>query len=110
MKETPFLLPMQRIIGGIQIQNDLPRRLAPLVATQEMVDEKPLALLGIVADLLVPTLWTYIGPAALKSVQRALTRKGLPFVLFPFAFTTLHINTATERSNQGVIPQLLKTA
>ena len=27
MEETPFLLPVQRIVGGIQIQNDFFRRL-----------------------------------------------------------------------------------
>ena len=53
MVEPAFLIAMQPVIGGIHIQDDLSRLLAPVVTAQEMIDEKPLALAPIIGDLLV---------------------------------------------------------
>jgi hypothetical protein len=48
VEEPTFLVPVQRIVGGIQIENDLLRR--ALVCLQEQIDEQPLDRSRVMAD------------------------------------------------------------
>ena len=51
MEEAPFLLAMQRIIRGIEVEGDLGRR-RPM-RLEKQIDEQPVHCLRIVADLVV---------------------------------------------------------
>ena len=51
MKEAPFLLAMQRIIGGIEVEGDLAGRRA--MRLEKQIDEQPFHRRRIVADLVV---------------------------------------------------------
>ena len=51
MEEPPLLLAMHRIVGRIEIKDDLVRR--SLVRLQEQVDQQPLDGHPIVADLVI---------------------------------------------------------
>ncbi len=48
MEEPPFLISVQRVIGGIEIKDDLLWRL--VVRIQEQIDKQPLDRRGIGAD------------------------------------------------------------
>jgi len=51
VEEPPLLLAMQRIVGRIEVKNDLPR--CALMRLQKQVDQKRLDGRRIVADLVV---------------------------------------------------------
>lgn len=70
VKEAPFLIAVQRIVGRVQVQRDLLRRLR--MRLHKQIDEQPLDRRRIVRDLLVVPR----GRAAqLQTVQRALAGK-----------------------------------
>ena len=51
MEEPAFLVAVHGIVGGIEVEHDLPRRLA--VRIEEHVDEHVLQRLAIAADLVI---------------------------------------------------------
>ena len=51
MEELAFLIPMQWIVSGIQIEDDLLRRL--LVGVEEEIDEQAFDRQGVVADFVI---------------------------------------------------------
>ena len=67
VEEPAFLLAMQRIIGGIEIENDLAGR--ALVRLQEQIDHQPLDGERIVADLVIARR---LQPAQFQPVERRL--------------------------------------
>ena len=67
VEEAAFLVAVDRIVGGVQVQDDRLGRLAPTI--QEKLYEKVLDGLGVVTDLAVAVL---AGRRMLKPVQRAL--------------------------------------
>jgi hypothetical protein len=69
VKEPPFLLPVERILGRIQIQNDRLRR--PSMRLQKDIDQKILDGHRIVTDLVIARR---LQPAQFQPVQRRLTR------------------------------------
>jgi hypothetical protein len=69
VEEPPLLHPVHRVVGRIQIEDDLARR--ALVRLQELVDEKPFDGDRIVTDLVIARR---LKPAQLQSVQRRLAR------------------------------------
>src|SRR6185437_13583864 len=69
VEEPSFLLAVQRIIGRIEIEDDLARRL--LMRLQEQLDQQPLDRNRIVADLVIACR---LQPAQLQPVQRRLSR------------------------------------
>lgn len=71
MEEPLLLRAMQRIVRGVQIEDDLPGR--PLVRLDEHVDQQPLDRRRIVAD---PVILRRLRPAQLQPVQRALAGEG----------------------------------
>src|SRR5215207_1141261 len=67
MEEAPFLVAMDRVVGGVEIENDLLGR--ALVRLQEQVDEQSFDRCAVVGDLVIARR---LGPAQLKPVQRRL--------------------------------------
>ena len=51
VKEPAFLMAMQRVVGGVEVEHDLPGR--PCVRLEEQVDEQGLDRRRVVADLVV---------------------------------------------------------
>ena len=51
MEEAPFLVSVQRVVGGIEIEDDLPRRAG--VSVEEEIDEDLLDRRRVVADLVI---------------------------------------------------------
>ena len=49
MEEPALLMPVQRVVGGVEVEHDLPGRLR--VRLEEQVDEQRLDRRGVVADL-----------------------------------------------------------
>src|SRR6478609_3276340 len=70
VEEPSFLMPMQRIIGGVEIERDLAGR--PGVRIEEQIDEQRLDRTSIGAD---PGIPAGLGPAMLQPVQGALARQ-----------------------------------
>ncbi len=64
-----LLMPVQRVVGGVEVEDDLLRR-SP-VCFQEQIDEQPLDRRPVVGDLVIARR---LGPAQLEPIQRALAR------------------------------------
>lgn len=71
VEEPAFLVTVQRVIGGVEIEHDLARR--RVVGFQEQVDEQSFDRLRLVADLVVARRLP--DPAELQSVERRLAGK-----------------------------------
>ena len=71
VEKPPFLMTVQWIVGGIEVENDLPRRLA--VRIEEHVDEHLLQRLAIAADLVIAR--ASVAGGVLQPVHRALARQ-----------------------------------
>ena len=71
VEEAPFLLAVQRDVGVVEIEHDLPRRLA--VRIEEHVDEDVLQRLAIAADLVIAV--AAVAGGVLQPVHRALARQ-----------------------------------
>src|SRR5712671_401952 len=69
VEEPPLLHPVHRVVGRIQIEDDLARR--ALVRLQELVDKKPFDGYRIVTDLVIARR---LKLAQLQPVQRRLAR------------------------------------
>ena len=69
MEEPPFLIPVQRIVGGVEIKDDLLRH--PIVRLQEQLDRQRLDRRRVIADLVIARRFQ---PAQLQPVQRRLAR------------------------------------
>ena len=67
VEEAAFLMPVQRIVGGVEIEDDLLRR--SLVRLQEQIDEQRLDRRRVMADLVIARR---LGSAQLQPVQRPL--------------------------------------
>ena len=51
MEKTPLLLPVQWIVGGVEIEGDLRRRCG--MGIEKQVDKQPLDRRRVIADLVV---------------------------------------------------------
>jgi hypothetical protein len=71
MKKAAFLVPVQRVVGGIQIENDLLGRV--LVRLQEQIDKQPLDLGPVPGD---PVIARQLRPAQLEPVERRFAGQG----------------------------------
>jgi hypothetical protein len=67
VKEPPFLMPVQGIVGGIEIENDLLRRM--LVRLHEQIDKQRLDPGAVPSD---PVIARQLRPAQLEPVEGAL--------------------------------------
>jgi hypothetical protein len=71
MEKPAFLMPVQRIIGGVEIERDLGRCL--LVGIEEKIDEQRLDGGGVGGN---PRIAGGFRPAQFQAVQRTLARQG----------------------------------
>ena len=69
VEEPAFLVSVKRIVGGVHVKDDLPRRLRE--ATDEQLDQKVANLIDFGPDAVIPVL-PGRGAAVLKTVQCAL--------------------------------------
>src|SRR4051794_27543317 len=67
MEEAALLMPVQRVIGGVKVEDDLPRRCA--VRLQEQPHEEILNRFAIERDLVIAR---WLRPAQLEPVQGRL--------------------------------------
>ena len=103
VEEAPLLLPVQGIVGGIEIQHD-PRRRS-LGGVQEVLHEQILDGLPVVDDLLVPR--GRRGPLRrqLQPVERAAPRQRVAPILRAAAMRARQIPLARGQRQQGVVAQ-----
>ena len=95
MEEPAFLLPVQRIVRGIEIKDDLLRRLP--MRLQEHLDEQPLDRRRIVARLVIPRRgW----PAQFQPIQRRPARQWC-------TIRTLRRKLAGQHRQHRIVPQLV---
>ena len=67
VEEPPLLAPVQRVVGGVEVEHDLLRR--PVVGVEEEVHEQRLDRRPLVSD---PAVAVDPGSAVLEAVERAL--------------------------------------
>jgi len=105
VEESPFLLAVHRIVGRIQVQDDLGRRHG--VSLYKKLDPEPVHRLLIECDLLVAFLFLDHGLGQLQTVQRALARQG--FAPIPLARTGLarRIGLLGQHRQQRIGAQLV---
>ena len=72
VKEPPLLIAVQRIVGGVEVEHDLTRRLG--VRVEKQIDEQPLDRRGVVVDLVIARSLAR-ARRMLQPVQRALARQ-----------------------------------
>jgi hypothetical protein len=73
VKESPFLLAVQRVIGGVKVQDQKPRRL--LRRAEKGAHEILFKLVHLSDDLLVTRSITQEAARGFKAVERALSAK-----------------------------------
>jgi hypothetical protein len=95
VEEAALLMAMERIVGRIEIENDLFGR--SLVCLEEESDEQALDCCRIMPDLVVTARSRR---RMLEPVERALTRQGS-------AVLALGLELAGERRQHRVVPQLV---
>ncbi len=103
VKEAPFLLTVQRIVGGIQIQPDFFR--GPRVRFDKQIDQQPVDTLSVGHDPLVTTPRSRFRTAQLQSIERARTRQRIPLVTRTCSALSRQIAFTHHQRQQTVAPQ-----
>ena len=105
MEETPLLLPMQRVIGRIQIEYDLLGGL--LMRLEKEVHHEGVDLARIQADLLVAAGSIRIERSQLQSIQRALASQSLAPVPAPLSLLPLQVALASHKAEERVMAEIV---
>jgi hypothetical protein len=95
VEETLFLMPVQRIVGGVEIERDLRRRRR--MGVEKQIDKQPLDRRRVVADLVVAGR---LLPAQFQPVERR----------FPGQWRTVGapcFEPAAQHRHHRVMPQLV---
>ncbi len=100
MEEAPLLLPVERIVGGIEVQHD-PRR-GPGVAIEEVVHETVLDRAAVVDELVVAR---GLGLGALQTVERAAAGQGMAAVAGLTTLGSQQIRLADRQGQQHIVAQ-----
>ncbi len=95
VEEPPLLLAVQRIIGRIKVQNDLPR--SSLMRLQEQIDQQMLDRHRVVADLVIARR---LQLAQLQSVERRLAGHRRTFL-------TPRLKLAGQHRHHRIVAQLV---
>ena len=103
MEEPALLLPVQRIIGRIQVKDDLPGRGG--MGLEEQLHQQPIDRCRIRRDLLVPVTGRGLRHAELKPVQRARPRQRKPPVARPPAPLPGHVPAPARQRQHAVRAQ-----
>jgi hypothetical protein len=103
VEETALLVAVQRVIGGIQVEDDLGRRGG--VRLQEQIYEQALDSLGAGDDLVVAAVGGGLGWGQLQADVGALAGQGFPLVPGAQAVQAGGIGLADEGRQQGIETQ-----
>jgi hypothetical protein len=95
VEEAALLMPVQRVVSGVQVENDLLGR--PRVRLKKQVDEQPVDRRAVMADLVIARR---LGRRVLEAVQRALAGERRA-ILAPGG------ELASEGREHRVVPQLI---
>ena len=95
MEETLFLMPVQRVVGGVEIESDLRRRRR--MGIEKQVDKQPLDRRRVIADLVVAGR---LRPAQFQPIERRFA--GQRCTIGP-----LGRQLATEHRHNRVVAQLV---
>ena len=102
VEKAPFLLAVQRVVGGIDIEHDAHGR--PRVGLDEQVDQQRIERRRVIAHLLV-AVRLRARPRQLQPVQRALARQRRAAVRRPHPGCPGRVRLAHHRRQQRVTPQ-----
>lgn len=105
VEEPPLLLAVQRVVGRVQVQDDLPRS-AP-VRLQEHFHQHPVHRRLVQDDLLVAAVRSGVRPSQLQAVQGALAGQGLPHISRPQPLRPRRVPLAHQGRQQRVGAQLV---
>ena len=103
MEEPVLLVPVQRVVGRIQVEDDLPGRRR--MGLEEQLHQQRIDRRRIGRDLPVPVLRRLVRHAALEAVQRARARQRLPTVARPPPPLTGHVPTPARQRQHAVETQ-----
>jgi hypothetical protein len=104
VEEAPILLSVDRVVRGVRIYDDLPRRV--WVRLEEEIDQQPIQTHGIVGDPVIALEFEGQG-RLLESIQRALARQGATAVTRPDPVLTQRIGLAHQHGEQGIPAKLV---
>ena len=96
VKEAPFLVTVQGVVGRIDIEHDTSRR--PRVSTEEMRDKQSIERGRVGDNLLVTTARRRISRSQLQAVERVLTRQRFTPVTFSHSVLPRRVALAHHRS------------
>ncbi len=94
VKETALLLAVEWVVGGIQIEHDLRRRIG--VRFQKHLDQQAIDGFRLHHDLVIAFLLVHLLPAQLQPVQRALARQ--PFAAIRSCLRSSPVGSRTPAS------------
>jgi hypothetical protein len=97
VKETPLLVPVQRIISGVQIQDDLARCF--LVRIEEYIHPQPLDGFGLGSDLVIAA--HALARMQLQAIERALAGERCAVA------STLRLKLAQQSTEHRIVAQTL---
>src|SRR6516164_1208042 len=102
VEEAARLIAVDRVVGGVEVQDDLLRRHG--VGLEEQVDEESLDGASAARDLLVPAL--LVGPdgGQLEPVEGALAGQGFTLVAFPKPVLAGGVSLAHDGRQEGIEP------
>ena len=97
---------MYRVVGGVQVKNDLLRFTPAVVVTQKVIVEEPLDAMPVVKDPVIPTQAGRLGGGAFHPLQCGLTGKCLAGLIAASTRAALHIRLLAHRGEQRIVSQL----
>ena len=100
VEEPPLLVPVHRIVRGVQIQDDLGRRFA--MGLEKHLHQQAVHRRLVHRDLLVAFLLAHRFPRQLQPVQRALARQGLALVALPRPALSRRIGLLRQHRQQRI--------
>ena len=105
VEEPARWMTVNRIVGGIEVQDELFRRRG--VESQEGFHEPGRELVLPSPDLLITALGVGLGRSQLQAIQRALAGQWLAPVAWVQPLVACHIAFTDQRRQQGIGPQLV---
>jgi hypothetical protein len=100
VKESPFLPAVQRVVGGVKVQDQNPGRL--LRRAEEGTYKVLLQLVHLSDDLFVPRPIAQQATGCFQTVERALSRQGLAAISLAPSVLAFQILLATKKSQKRI--------
>ena len=105
MEEPPLLLAVDRIVSGVEVQDDPLRRLP--MGLHEQIEEHPVDGLLVHCDLLVAIVRSGLAASQLEAVQGALAGQRLAAIGTAQALRTGRIGLADQGRQKRIAPQIV---